>query len=463
MLAPSHRGAMIARVPRGRAEDVATAVAAARSAFPDWSSHHFTVRQRALLEAADAIEARAADLARVMALETGNALRTQASVEVASLVSLFRYFAGVAGEAKGTVLPAGDGQLQYTRREPLGVVGAIMPWNSPLLIAGLKIPAALAAGNTVVVKAAEDAPLAVLMMAELVQPHLPPGTLNVVTGYGAECGAPLAAHPGVDKVTFTGSTAVGRGVAATAAERLVRCSLELGGKSPTVVFPQEVTDELADQIILAMRITRQGQSCTAGSRLFAHREIHDELLERVAARLAALRVGDPLSLASDIGSLINQAQFDRVCGYLRSAADEPGARFVHGEPGPPSEPELSGGYYLRPALIAGVDNGWRIAREEIFGPVLAAIPWTDVEDVVAMANDTHYGLAAFVFGDQMSQVLSVAHRLQAGWVQVNQGGGQVAGQSFGGYKDSGMGREASLEGMLEGLTQIKQINVRLGR
>jgi aldehyde dehydrogenase (NAD+) len=457
---PALRGRVIAQVPEGGAADVDRAVQAARTAFPAWRDQHFVGRQRALLRIADAIEARGEELARITALDTGNALRTQARPEVATLVDLFRYFGGVAGEAKGTTLPAGAAQLQYTRREPLGVVGAILPWNSPLMIAGFKVPAALAAGNTIVLKAAEDAPLSVLLLAEICAEHLPAGALNVITGTGQRAGAALVEHLGVDKISFTGSTEVGRGIARRAADRLAHVSLELGGKNPSIVFPGEVTDELIDGLLMSTRVHRQGQSCTAGSRLFLHRDVQDEVLAKLSARLRSLNVGDPLDEASDIGAVINEHQFDAIEEYLREGLDNPSLRVEVGGLAPTEGP-LAEGYYHLPTLFSGGDNTFRLAREEIFGPVVVAIPWTEVDEVVAMANDSAYGLAAYVWSTDINQALTTAHRLEAGWVQVNQGGGQVIGQSYGGYKQSGLGREVSLDGMLTGFTQTKQINVRL--
>jgi aldehyde dehydrogenase (NAD+) len=461
IISPGRRDQVLARVPRGGAADVDRAVAAARGAFPAWRDQHFTARQRVLLRIADAIEGRADELARVTAADTGNALRTQARPEVALLADLFRYFGGVAGEVKGTTLPAGASQLQYTRQEPLGVVGAILPWNSPLMIAGFKVPAALAAGNTIVLKAAEDAPLSILLMAEICEEVLPPGVLNVVTGTGRIAGSALVDHPGVDKISFTGSTEVGRGIASRVGERLAHLSLELGGKNPSIVFPGAVTDELIEGLVLSSRVTRQGQSCTAGSRLYLHRDVHDEVLSRLTERLGALKVGDPLDEASDIGAVINETQFDSIRGYLEDGLANPA---MHLELGglPPTTGPLSEGFFHVPTLFSGGENGFRLAREEIFGPVVVALSRTVVDDVVRMANDSAYGLAAYVWSQDIDEAISTAHRLEAGWVQVNQGGGQVVGQSYGGYKQSGLGREVSLEGMIAGFTQTKQINVRLG-
>jgi aldehyde dehydrogenase (NAD+) len=461
--APSRAGHVLGRVPRAGAEDVDRAVAAAGAALPGWRAAHFTERQRALLTIADVLEENVEELAVLTAADTGNALRPQARPEARTLVSLFRYFGGVASEVKGVVLPAGDGQLQYTRREPVGVVGAVLPWNSPLMIAGMKIPAALAAGNTIVVKAAEDAPLSVLRLAEFCNPHLPPGVLNVLTGHGTECGAALVEHPGVHKVSFTGSTAVGRTVAETAGRRLVPASLELGGKSPCIVWPDAATPELIDEtvtgILTGMRFTRQGQSCTAGSRLFLHEDVHDDVLERIVDRLRSMRVGDPLDEATDMGSLINQKQYDRVREYIGEGLAEPSIRTeLDGTAG-----DVSGlqGYYMGPTVFSRADNTWRLAREEIFGPVMVVIPWRDDDEVIAMANDSHYGLAAYVWCHDLNRALHAADRIESGWIQVNQGGGQVVGQAYGGMKESGIGREFSLEGMLESFTSVKQVNVQI--
>ena len=458
---PARRETVIARVPAGTVEDVDRAVAAARAAFPAWRAQHFTGRAKALLAIADELEQRSEEFARLTALDTGNALRTQARPEATTMVAMFRYFAGVAGEVKGTTLPAGENQLQYTRLEPLGVVAAILPWNSPLMIAAFKIPAALAAGNTVIMKAADDAPLTILLLAEVCNRHLPAGVVNALTGRGAVIGDALATHPGVDKVSFTGSTEVGRQVAGQAGTRLAHMSLELGGKNPSIVFPDAADDdELIDGLLLASRFTRQGQSCTAGSRLFLHEDIYDDVLGRLSAKLGALKVGDPMDEASDMGAIINAKQHTSITGFLDEGRATPGMKAVLGGSAP-TEGALTEGYYHLPTVFSGVHNEFRLAQEEIFGPVLVAIPWKNTADVINMANDTNYGLAAYVWSHDLDNALNTAHRIDAGWVQVNQGGGQVVGQSYGGYKQSGIGREVSLEGMLAGFTQTKQINVKL--
>ena len=456
---PAHRR-RVAEIPRGGVEDVARAVNAAAEAFPAWSRVIPRERGQVLARVADALEPRIEELARTIALETGNALRTQARPEAKTTVDIIRYFGGLGGELKGETIPLGEHVLSYTRREPLGVVGAIIPWNAPVLLAALKIGPALCAGNTLVLKAAEDAPLGVLLLAEVCQEFLPPGVLNVVTGLGEECGAPLANHPAVRKLSFTGSTEVGKLVMRAASDRIVPVSLELGGKSPSIVFPDANEDWVIDGIIAAMRFTRQSQSCTAGSRLFLHRDIFDKFLDTLGQKVGALKLGDPLDEASDIGTVINEKQFRKVCGYVEEGLNRREARVVIGGL-PPKEGPLSEGYYTIPTIFANVANDWRLAREEIFGPVLVAIPWTDETDAIRMANDSHYGLAAYIWSHDIGRALRAAHAIEAGWVQVNQGLGQSHGDSYGGHKPSGIGREFSLEGMLDSFTQRKNVTVNL--
>jgi betaine-aldehyde dehydrogenase len=452
--------APIGEVPRGNAADVARAVAAAAKAYADWRKVVPRERGEALLKIAEAVQVRTEELARTIALETGNALRTQARGEVNITADIFRYFGGLASELKGETLPLGEHVLSYTRREPLGVVGAIIPWNAPVQLAALKIAPALCAGNTMVLKAAEDAPMGVLLMAEICQEFLPAGVLNVLSGYGAECGEPLANHPDIAKLSFTGSTEVGKVIMRAAAERIVPVSLELGGKSPSIVYPDADEDWAVNGIIAAMRFTRQSQSCTAGSRLFLHGDIFDSFLKKLEKKTTALKIGDPLDEKTDIGTIINNKQFTKVCKYVDEGLKRSEANLVFGGL-PPKTGPLSEGYYTIPTVFADRSNDWRLAREEIFGPVLVAIRWSDEAEAIRMANDSHYGLAAYIWTHDIGAGLRTAHAIESGWVQVNQGLGQVPGMSYGGYKQSGIGREFSLEGMLDSFTQRKSVTVNL--
>ena len=449
----------IGAVPRGTARDVDLAVEAAGKAFEKWRRVPPKERAERLFAIADALSEVTEEIARTTATENGNALRTQARPEAGQAVDFFRYFGGVTSEMKGETVPLGPGLLNYTVREPIGVVGGIVPWNAPIQLSSSKIAMALATGNTIVLKAAEDAPLSVLRMAEVIHEHVPEGVVNVITGYGEECGAPLVRHPAVGKVSFTGSTEVGKDVYAACADRIAHVSLELGGKNPTIVFPDADEDGVAAGVISGMRFTRQGQSCTAGSRLFLHESIYESFLDRLARQLSELRVGDPVDEETDMGAIVNRTQFDRVCGFISEGLEAGGKTVVGGLP--PTEGPLSAGYFVTPTVFTDLDERFRLVKEEVFGPVLAVIPWSDEADAVRMANDSRYGLAAYVWTHDLKAALRTAHALEAGWVQVNRGGGQLPGMTYGGFKESGIGREFSFEAALDGFTQRKTVTVGL--
>ena len=457
---PAKKGTIIAEVPRANAVDVERAVKAGTRAFEGWKGMAPRDRGKLMVKIAADIEGQAEDFARTLSLETGNAIRTQSRGEIALAVDLFRFYGGVASEQKGETVPLGEQVLCYSRREPIGVVAGIIPWNSPVLLGALKITMALTVGNTLVLKPASDAPLAVLKMARICNAHLPRGVLNVLTGTGAECGEILARQPGVGKLSFTGSSVAGRSIMAAAAERIVPVTLELGGKSPQIVFADANDDHVVQSVINAMRFTRQGQSCTAGSRLFLHTSIFESFVDKLMKKLSGLRIGDPLDEKTDIGAIINRTQFEKVCAYVKDGLKQKGSRLVMGGL-PPQEGPLSQGYFMVPTIFTHIKNEWRIAREEVFGPVLVAIPWEDEEEAIRMANDSHYGLAAYVYSHDIGKALRTAHAIESGWIQVNQGLGILPGTSYGGFKQSGIGREYSLEGMLDSYTQRKCITVNL--
>ena len=456
---PSRRS-VICEVGRGTSVEVDLAVAAAERARRDWAARPAAERGAMLTELSNRLIANAEDVARILAAESGNAIRTQSRGEAMGAAGVLKYYGGVAGEQKGETLPFGPGLMSYSTREPLGVVGSIIPWNSPLQLGAVKISMALATGNCLVLKPAEDAPLAVLKLVEMAADIFPPGVFNVVTGLGEEAGAALATHPGVAKVSFTGSSEVGKLVAHAAADRIANVTLELGGKSPCIIFPDACTPEhieaTAQGVVNAMRFARQGQSCTAGSRLFVHASVWDELMPKVVAKAAAMQVGDALDEESDIGAVVNEERYSEICAYV-AEAEAQGATFLVGE----TPKATDQGFHPVPTILSGLDNSWRIAREEVFGPVLVAIPWEDEDAMIAQANDTHYGLAAFIFARDVSTVSRVTRALDAGWVQVNQGGGQIPGMSYGGIKQSGMGSEYSIEGALEAYTFRKCVTMAL--
>ncbi|MGI9419499.1 MAG: aldehyde dehydrogenase family protein [Geminicoccaceae bacterium] len=456
---PSRRD-IICEIGRGAAPEIDLAVAAAERARRPWAAFSGAERGRMLTELGNRLSANADEVARLLAAETGNAIKTQARGEANGAAGVLKHYGGVAVEQKGETLPLGPGLFSYTTREPLGVVGSIIPWNAPLQLGAVKISMALATGNCLVLKPAEDAPLAILRLAEMAADIFPPGVFNVVTGIGEEAGAALAQHPGVAKVSFTGSSEVGKLVAHAAADRIANVTLELGGKSPCIIFPDACTpervDKTAQDVVNAMRFARQGQSCTAGSRLFAHASVWDDLMPRIAEKVASMKVGDALDDSVDIGAVINEERYGAICAFVAEAEAE-GATFLTGK----TPKATDGGFHTVPTILTGLDNSWRIAREEVFGPVLVALPWEDEAEMIAMANDTHYGLAAFIFSPDISKVIDMTRQIDAGWIQVNQGGGQIPGMSYGGIKQSGLGSEYSIEGALEAYTFRKSVTVGL--
>lgn len=457
---PSRRGAIVAEVPRANEADVDRAVNAAARAFESWRKMPARDRGRLLLKIADAVEAETETIARTIAEENGNAIRTQSRPEAKNAGDRFRYYGGLAGEVKGTTYPVGENIFAYTRREPLGVVAGLVPWNAPVQLSVAKIGPALAAGNTLVLKAASDAPLGVLKMAKIAAKFLPKGVLNVLTGPGEECGMALANHPLVKKISLTGSTEVGRLMLHCAANKIIPSTLELGGKNPQIVYPDADRDYVVNGVVDGVRFVRQGQSCSSGSRVYIHKSIFESFLEKLVNRLKKMKVGNPLDETSDIGAITSSRQFEKVCAYIKEGMNHEGVRLLCGGL-PPNEGPLAEGYYIEPTVFTSRDDRCPLAREEVFGPVLVAIPWEDEEEVIRMANDTKYGLAAFVWTHDSAKGMRIAHSIEAGWVLINRGGAQILGHPYGGMKDSGLGREHSIEGFLESYTQIKSVMVNL--
>jgi len=445
----------ITQVAEGRAEDIDRAVKAARQAFEGpWAGVSAADRGRLLWKMADLIESRLAEIAEVETLDSGKTITESSRVDVPMAADCFRYFAGWATKIEGETIPVRAPCFGYTLREPLGVVGQIIPWNFPILLAAWKVAPALAAGNTIVLKPAEQTPLTALRLAGIAEEAgLPPGVLNVVTGFGPTAGAALVNHPGVDKIAFTGSTAVGQEIMRRAAGSLKRLTLELGGKSPNIVFADADLD-------LAVRgasngiFYNKGEVCTAGSRLFVEESLHDALLDRLSAFTAKLQQGDPLDPKTRLGPQVSEGQMNRVLSYVDKGKGE-GARLVAGGSRAPGK-----GYFVRPTIFDDVQNGMTIAREEIFGPVLSVLRFRDLDEVVRAANDTPYGLAAAVWTKDIKKAHRAARLLKSGTVWINTYGLYDSAMPFGGYKMSGFGRELGRHGLLE-YTQTKSVWVDL--
>lgn len=451
-------GEVLTRVPAGDAGDIDLAVRAARAAFEGqaWRGARPVDRERWLYKLAELVEANAQELAEIETLDNGKPVTLARRVDVTQAVDFLRYIAGWATKIEGSTIEASAPAFRknelfaYTRREPVGVVGAIIPWNFPLLMAAWKVGPALAAGCTVVLKPAEDTPLTALRFAELaLEAGFPPGVLNVVTGFGHGAGAALAAHPGVNKISFTGSTQVGKLIGKAAMDNMTRVSLELGGKSPVIVLddadPKVAAAGAANAVFFNM-----GQVCVAGSRLYVQRGIFDAVVEGLSASAQRLRIGPGLDPNSQLGPLVSEKQMNRVRGYIQSGIDEGGQLLAGGER------IGERGYFVKPTVLTGLGEQAKIVQEEVFGPVVVATPFDDIEEVVKLANNTSYGLAASIWSNDLKRVQRLIPRIEAGTVWVNCHGVMDNALPFGGYKQSGIGREMG-GSLVEHYTETKSV------
>ena len=448
-------GKVIGQAADGDAQDVDIAVAVAKKAQKDWAERPARERGKLVAECGRVLMSHTEELGRLIALESGKALRTESRVEASVLADMFVFFGGLGSELKGETVPFNPNMMTLTTREPVGVVGAIIPWNVPLLLMAIKVAPALVAGNSVVVKSAEDTPLAALRVCQIMQEILPKGVLNILSGFGPSCGGPLVEHKDVKKVSFTGSVETGRTVYKAAAEKLIPVTLELGGKSPMIVMDDADLDKAIAGAVGGMRFTRQGQSCTASSRILVHEKLHDAFVNKLIDKVNSLKMGNPLDEETDIGTIINRKQFDKVCGYIDIGEKEGATK--HELSALPTDPDLSDGTFVRPVIFTDVDPNARVAREEIFGPVACVFKFSTFEQALELANDSDFGLAATVWTTDLKTALTATKRLEAGFVQVNQNLVVQPNLSYGGIKLSGLGKEASLESMLEHFTYKKTI------
>ena len=449
-------GQAISKVPAATAEDIETAYQAAAAAFPTWSRAHPLERAKALRDLADLVEEHGDELAALDVMDNGSPIKEmRKDVDIAA--AQLRYFAGLVLQVRGETIPTGDGRLNYTLRQPYGVVGRIVPFNHPLMFAAGKIAAPLAAGNTVIMKPSEHTSLSALRLAELINQVLPPGVMNMVTGWGHTAGDAMVAHPGIRRLAFIGAETTGRAIVARAMGVNVKhVSLELGGKNPLLVFPDADLDLAVEGAIRGMNFTWQGQSCGSTSRVFVDRAIHDEFLARLVAAVEPLKQGAPDDWTTETGSMINQAQFDKVQYYVNLGKEE-GSNLVLGGQHR-TDGDMKDGLFISPAIFSDVDPNSRMAREEIFGPVMAVMPFDGYDEGLALANDTDLGLTAAVYTRDLTLAHRFANDVEAGFVWVNDSSRHFVGAPFGGFKNSGIGREEDIE-ELESYTQVKNVNV----
>ena len=448
-------GETLGEVPLAGETDVDRAVRAARRAFEsDWG--RMPIRERAghLERLADRIHEHRDELGLMDCVDSGNALAGMTG-DVDWTVDTLRYFAGLVTEIKGETSSQGPRHMNFTRRQPYGVVAKINPFNHPFRFCAEKAAAALAAGNTVVVKGPEQAPLSSLRFAELCEGIMPPGVVNVVTGEG-KTGSAMVRHPLVERIGFVGSVETGRIIAREAAEGLKEVTLELGGKNPIIIFPDADPKKAAKAAVKGMNMNRQGQSCSSTSRVFVHESLHDEVIGALVGEAEALPVGFPWEPDREVGPIVSDRQFERVMEYIEAGKAE-GARLLTGG-SRPAEPALRNGFFISPTVFDGVDHSMRIAREEIFGPVMSVFTWTDYDDMLSRANGLVYGLTAAIVTNDLDQAMETAERVEAGYVWINSTG-RYLGAPYGGWKHSGIGREECFEELLS-YTRIKNVNMR---
>jgi betaine-aldehyde dehydrogenase len=447
-------GRTLAQVPYAGDKDVDLAVRAAAKGFEEWRKVGIKERAKCLEAFAKRIRENAKELALIDAVDAGNAVKGMEG-DMHWTADTLDYFAGLITEIKGETSSQGPRHLNLTRRQPYGVVAKLNPFNHPFRFCAEKAAAPLAAGNCVVIKSSEQAPISSFRLADLAEGIFPPGVVNVVAGDG-RTGAALVSHPLVSRIGFVGSVETGRLVAMGAAQGLKRVTLELGGKNPIIIFPDADPKKAAAAAIKGMNMNRQGQSCSSTSRVFVHESLHKAVIEELARLAAALPVGFPWIEANELGPIVSRKQFDRIVGYIESGKQQ-GAKLVTGG-GRPADPKLADGLFLAPTVFDGVTQDMRIASEEIFGPVMSVLTWSDMEDMLAKANAVQYGLTAAIVTNRLDLAMETAERVDAGYVWIN-ANGRYLGAPYGGWKQSGLGVEETFEEVLS-YTQVKNVHMR---
>lgn len=451
---------VIGRAPAATRIDVDKAAIAAEKAWPGWAAMPVSGRADVLRTFGARLMERADELLKVEVSDTGNTIGPMRG-DVRMGVDSLNYYAGLGYELKGQTIPSTPGNLHLTVREPYGVVARIVPFNHPVMFATARTAAALMAGNAVIVKPPETSPLSAMVLAEIARDVFPPGVFNIVSGAGATVGDALVRHPAVKRVAFIGSTATGRAIQRAAAETGVKhVSLELGGKNPLIAFPDADPDAVAKAAVGGMNFTWQGQSCGSTSRLLLHESLYDRVLEQVVEMVSSILVGDPADERSQMGPINSAGQLAKVQHYVQTGEAD-GARLLTGGRRPEGE-QFKRGYWIRPAVFADVTPGMRLAKEEVFGPILSVMRWSDIDSAIEMANGVEYGLTAAIWTNDINTALTSARRVRAGHQWINGFGAHYMAVPFGGMKGSGVGREEGLEEMLD-YTEIKTINIVLGQ
>jgi acyl-CoA reductase-like NAD-dependent aldehyde dehydrogenase len=453
-------GATLAEVSEGDSADIDKAVAAARRALEGkWSKISARDRGRMLYKLSQLIESRSAELAALETSDNGKPIKESTYIDLPGVVENFEYFAGWATKIEGETIPVPGQMFNYTLREPVGVCGQIIPWNFPLLMAAWKLAPALAAGNTIVLKPAEQTPVGAMELGKLIQEAgFPDGVVNIVPGFGETAGAALASHKDIDKVAFTGSTEVGKIIARAAADNLTKVSLELGGKAPNIVFADADMEQAVNGAMMGI-FFNQGQVCCAGSRLFLDERVKDEFLERFKEKAGRVKVGDPMDKSTQMGPQVSEEQLNRIKGYVDVARAE-GATVLSGGCAPELEGDFQKGFFFQPTIFGEVRNTMRVAQEEIFGPVVSVITFKDEDDLIRQANEVVYGLSAGIWTQDITRAHRFAKAIKAGTVWINTFNMMNAASPFGGYKQSGYGREMGKHA-LEMYTQVKSVWVDL--